>query len=237
MKQSNFILSILGLFLFFSFSLKAQQDSNFNLYRNNMVLFNPATSGLESQYGMGVNVKTQWSQVPEAPQTQSAYYAMPVRDKMGVSVFVINDEVFVERQTYAAVGYSYEIRTGMDSYLQLGLSAGALSYDADVERLSNFSTDIGLSDMDGTFKFNFGLGAHFRYKEHFAALSVPRMLNSDRLQSRGGDIVVGPSKQHFNLVLGSAFELSRSMTLKPSTLVRYTENSPVSLGCISASGF
>lgn len=219
------------LVLFFIAKAEAQQDPNYTMYRYNMNLINPAYAGADGTTDLGITVRSQWANVPGAPETQSFIFGAPVGKNVGVGLSVINDRTFIEKQTSVAMDFSYHLKLNRDLDLYLGFKAGFNSYNANTDGLVTYGgmQDPKLTDLDGRFSPNFGAGAYLVHEDYFVSLSVPKILSPDRLEENDGIVTAGADKIHMYLSGGYNVVLSSSTILKPSVLVRYVEASPLSV--------
>ena len=87
-------------------SLYAQQEANYALYRYTMNVVNPAFAGADGTTHFTANVRSQWEEVIDAPETQSLIFSTVVGDKVGLGLTVVNDETFIERETGFFVDFS-----------------------------------------------------------------------------------------------------------------------------------
>ncbi len=209
----------------------AQQDPNYTLYRYNMNLINPAYAGADNGTTLGINVRSQWSNVKGAPETQSLIFGTPVGKKLGMGVSVISDKTFIEKQTSIALDLSYQIKLDENHNLFFGLKAGFNSYNANTDGLVTYGIqeDPSLMNLNGRLNPNFGVGIHLRHDKYFLSLSVPKILSRDRLEEEDGVATLGADKKHIYLAGGMDIYLGQNVVLKPSTLLRYVEESPLSI--------
>ena len=180
---------------------------------------------------IGVNVRSQWSNVKGAPETQSLIFGTPVGKNLGVGVSLISDKTFIEKQTSIALDLSYQIKLDENHDLFFGLKAGFNSYNANTDGLVTYGIqeDPSLMNLNGRLNPNFGVGVHLRHDKYFLSLSVPKILTRDRLEEEDGAATLGSDKKHLYFAGGIDLPLGQNVTLKPSTLVRYVERSPLSV--------
>lgn len=209
----------------------AQQDPYYTLYRYNMNLINPSYAGANEGTTIGINVRSQWSNVKGAPETQSLIFGTPVGKNLGMGVSVISDKTFIEKQTSIALDLSYQIKLDENHDLFFGLKAGFNSYNANTDGLVTYGVqeDPSLMNLNGRLNPNFGVGVHLRHDKYFLSLSVPKIISRDRLEEEDGMATLGSDKKHLYFAGGIDLPLGRNLSLKPSTLVRYVEGSPLSV--------
>ncbi|SEC70249.1 type IX secretion system membrane protein, PorP/SprF family [Maribacter dokdonensis] len=211
--------------------LSAQQDPNYTLYVYNMNLINPAYAGANNSTDLGVNIRSQWSNVKGAPETQSFIFGTPVGSNLGVGLSVISDKTFIEKQTSIAADFSYHLKLSQNHDLYFGVKAGFNSYNANTDGLVTYGIqqDPNLMNLNGKLNPNFGAGLYFSHQNYFLTFSMPKLLSNDRLEEENGTAKAGSDKQHVYLGGGYHIPLNTNMVLKPSVLMRYVNASPLSV--------
>ena len=211
--------------------LSAQQDPNYTFYRYNMNLINPAFAGAGESTEIGLNIRSQWAGVQGAPETQSAVFSTSVGSNVGLGLSVINDKTFIEEQTSVSLDFSYKLKLNDAYELYFGLKGGFTSYDVNTDGLTTYGIqpDMSLMDIDGRFNPNVGAGVYLKHEKYFVSLSVPKILNPERLERNDGQARLGVDKTHFYLAGGYDISLGANTMLRPTTLLRYVEASPISL--------
>lgn len=229
MKTNN-IYFILLLFFVFG-SVEAQQDPSYILYRYNMNLINPAYAGAEDKTQFGANLRSQWSGVAEAPETQSFFASTFMGKNIGLGVSIINDKTFIEKQTSVALDFSYKVQWDRYTNIYFGLKASGNSYNANLEGLMTFGiqSDPSLMDINGSFTPNIGAGIYFQNRKLSLSFSVPQILKPNRLEQNDGLARLGRNNIHMYFMGAYNFEINEKIAFKPSTMFRYVENSPVSV--------
>lgn len=219
------------LVLVVSASLSAQQDPNYTMYRYNMNLINPAYAGSNEVTNLGVNIRSQWSSVKGAPETQSFIFGTPVGRNLGLGVSVISDKTFIEKQTSIGLDFSYHLKLNDSQDLYFGIKSGFNSYNANTNGLITYGIqeDPSLMNLNGKLNPNFGAGLYLKHKNYFLSISIPKLLSDDRLEEENGIATTSEDKNHLYLAGGYDFELSANTILKPSVLIRYVDASPISI--------
>lgn len=222
---------ILPLLLFMVSKVSAQQDPNYTLYVYNMNLINPAYAGANETTDLGINIRSQWSNVKGAPETQSFIFGTPVGKNLGVGLSVISDKTFIEKQTSVAADFSYHLKITDRHDLYFGLKAGFNSYNANTDGLITYGIqqDPNLMNLNGRFNPNFGAGAYLKHEDYFLSLSIPKILTNERLAQENGIARTGSDRQHMYLAGGYNFRLTENTVLKPSVLFRYVDATPLSV--------
>lgn len=228
--QLKNIYRLLVLFLATT-SISAQQDTNHSFYRYSMNLINPAFVGVNNETNLGVNIRSQWSGIQGAPETQSFLFGRPVGNNVGLGLSIINDKTFIENQTSIAIDFSYRLKVSDNHDFYFGLKGGFNSYNANTDGLLTYGLqqDPSLMDINGQFNPNIGAGIYFKHEKYFISLSIPKILTPDRLEQNNNLVRLGMDKIHTYLSAGYNIVLSENLVLKPTTLLRYVESAPFSL--------
>ena len=116
-------------------TLYAQQDPSFTLYQYNMNVINPAYAGINGITEANLNFRSQWVNLEGSPETQSFSIGIPVNDKIGVGLSIVNDKVFVLNETDAYIDFSYRVQVSDNINLYLGLKAGGSFINIDLNSL------------------------------------------------------------------------------------------------------
>ncbi|TVZ16965.1 type IX secretion system membrane protein PorP/SprF [Maribacter sp. MAR_2009_72] len=232
----KYLYKIIVILVFLmAIKVSAQQDPNYTLYVYNMNLINPAYAGADNSTDLGVNIRSQWSNVKGAPETQSFIFGTPVGKNLGVGLSIISDKTFIEKQTSIAADFSYHLKLSENHDLFFGFKAGFNSYNANTEGLVTYGIqeDPNLMNLSGRFNPNFGAGAYFSHEKYFLTLSIPKILSNDRLEEENGTARAGSDMQHIYLGGGYNISLNGNMVLRPSVLMRYVNASPLSVDITS----
>ena len=93
----------------FMFSLVSysQQESYYSLYKYNMQVINPAFAGVESDLSFSFLNRSQWESLDDSPKTMAFSFSSKRKNNVGLGISVVSDKVFVEKQTFAYLDFSY----------------------------------------------------------------------------------------------------------------------------------
>ena len=221
--------SILSFLVFIFIGTYAQQDAMFTHYMYNTIAVNPAYAGSRDALSVTALNRQQWVGIDGAPSTQTLNLHTPIKlQNSGVGLSITNDRVGVTRFFSAYADYSYRVRISKESYLSLGLKAGV---DVISDNYNELTTERG---NDPTFAGvyntgalpNFGFGLYYFAHDFYIGASVPRILRYDYANSVvQTDVKEG--RQHFFFIAGYHMDVSNSIALRPTTLVKATAGAPV----------
>lgn len=238
MKYHKNIIRIVALLLVTT--MYAQQEPNYSLYRYTMNVINPAYAGADGSTSLTANLRSQWSGVQDAPETQSFFFASPLGKRVGLGVSVVADQTFIESETNYSIDFSYMLPMTEKTNLFLGLKAGGSTYNIDTDNLANFPIfpdDPALNNIDDGFNPNFGIGAYLLNEKYFVSLSVPSILETDSVDSDSGRVSYATSTAHVYLSGGYNFTLNENIEFRPATLIRYVNGAPLSADITAAFKF
>lgn len=226
--KATFIIAILSTTLVCS--LKAQQQVMFTQYMFNGLAVNPAYAGYDEAVSVTALTRHQWIGVEGAPNTQTFSIHSPItKNKIALGLLVIRDQIGITTQNGVFMSYAYRIKFGRKATLSMGLQMGFTDYKARYSTLrTGTSNDPNFANNDVRgFLPNFGSGVFFSSEKFYAGISVPFLLNNfftDENNAGGAEQI-----RHFFGMAGFIIELSRSLKLKPSGLIKMVPGAPVEL--------
>lgn len=206
----------------------AQQDEQMSLYMYNKLYFNPAYAGSRDALSAIAIARFQWVDFEGAPNTQWFSIQAPILQKaVGVGAHLVNDQIGNRTRTSIFGDISTSIAVNKKtSRLAVGLSGGVdiVGYDFS-SVIVNDPTDPYFESTFSETKPNIGAGIYYYSDKHFVGVSSPRILeaSSDILDSVGAKL----NARHFFITGGTVLKLNSVLKLLPSTLIKYTPNSPI----------
>lgn len=212
--------------------LIAQQESSSAFYKYHMNMVNPAYAGVNDQTLFTASTRKQWIGIKGEPETHVLSFGTNVGSNLGLGISMVSDRTFIEKQTMLGIDFSYKVKMSETADLYLGIKAGGNFYDINASSLETYfpQSDPALLNINH-FNPNAGVGALLRQEKYFISLSVPRMLNTKRSKESEGTAIMATDKPHVYLSMGCDLDLNSeaSLVLKPSMMLRYVNNAPVSL--------
>tara|TARA_R110000868_G_scaffold162453_5_gene393755 strand:- start:521 stop:1408 length:888 start_codon:yes stop_codon:yes gene_type:complete len=218
--------------LLFSSSIIAQQANNFAFYKNQMNVFNPAYAGIDNQTQITGSIRSQWTGVKEAPNTQAVSFGTPIGKNLGLGISVLNEETFIEKQTSVGIDLSYLVKLTETTDLYLGVKAGGNSFNINTSGLEFYSVDVDPAFASiNSFSPNVGVGAVLKTDKYFFSLSVPKLVSFKDVKNDDGYAMVSTNRPQVYASGGYDFNLNPmgTLVLKPSFMARYTSATPVSV--------
>ena len=215
-----------------SSSAFAQQESMLAFYRYQMNIVNPAYVGVDGKTIISSGVREQWTGIENAPETQTLAFGTSLGKNTGLGISMVSDKTFIEKQTFLGIDFSYKLKVSESTNVYLGIKGGGNFYNVNTAGLQtyNITSDPSLNSIS-SFNPNVGVGGLVKYKDLFVSLSVPRMLNTERVRNEDGFATSATDRPHFYLSSGYDihFDDTNRYTLKPSFFLRYVNDAPISM--------
>lgn len=196
-----------------------------NQYVLNPMTINPAFAGNRGALNIAAFYRRQWVGISGAPETMTMAVDAPLFDsKLGLGLTITNDKAGVTKQTQFQTAYAFKMDIG-EGNLSLGLGAGLITTN------TAWSDLIVLDPGDEYFLINsrvlvvpdFSFGVYFTYKNYFAGVSVPKLLNYQfDFNKNKYSMKFDPEQSYYLFNTGYLFTLSPKIKLFPSTLVSYS---------------
>lgn len=216
---------LIYLVFLFSFVIYSQQESYYSLYNYNMQVINPAYTATEADLLFSFLNRSQWESLDDSPKTMAFSFSSKRKNNVGLGLSVVSDKVFVERQTFAYVDFSYLLDMGK-TRIFLGLKGGGNFYRASSLDLEDYNSTIDPAQSElSRFNPNVGAGVYVKNKTYWFSFSIPRLFNVKRNE----DLNLG-AKDRVHSYIGAGFELpvSKNLTFKPMIMLRKVKSLPLS---------
>jgi len=199
--------------------LSAQMDPLQAQYIYTPMVINPAYAGLTRDLNLAIDYRKQWAGFDGSPRTSSASGHMAInKNKMGVGLIAVQDNVGVNTSTEIEGVYSYHLQVNNETSLSFGLQFGAINYQNDYSELIVAPNDPKLATTN-EWQPNFGAGLILTNDIYFISFSLPKMLNPTTETA-----AQGLYNKSLYLMGGYSFTLSSRLRLKPYALLRSASN-------------
>ena len=235
--NKNYMLILLSLILgSYSQDVKSQQDFQYTQYMYNTLGINPAYAGSREGTSILALYRNQWDGLHGTPETQTFSIHRPINSRMGLGFNVLNDKIFITRETYFDVSFSYTIPTSALGKLAFGIKAGGHSLDIDPRRAISGPYDTGDNlagfDLDKKFSPQVGAGIYYYTNNFYLGLSVPNILTTDHfdgtsIENQTFTSITAEERLTYNLIAGYVFDLNEDVKFKPTTLIRAVAGAPL----------
>jgi len=205
---------------------EAQQDPNFTLYNFNMNIINPAYAGIKDSPELNLVYRSQFIGIDDAPRTISMSYSKGVGKNLGLGISVINDNVFILKQTDIALDISYKLKMSEQTNLYFGIKAGGGFTNIDLTRAYNGGDDPLFLENQDFFNPHVGAGMHIQNDKFYITVSTPNFLKGERYEKQGNAPSVAVDNSHFYIGTGINFTLNENLMLTPMFMMRSVEGAP-----------
>ncbi len=223
-KLIFFIVMLLGGMAF------AQQDALYSQYMFNQLVLNPGYTGGRDAFTVTLVHRHQWAGMDGAPRTYSLSVHSPIGDeRVAVGGFLYSDQLGPMQDIGGYGSFAYRIMLD-NSKLSFGVQAGLRRYDINWGLVNfNQSGDIIVNGQLRNMAIpdaNFGV---YWYADWFyLGLSSKHLL-----QNKYAEVVLDEKTvystllRHFYAMGGIAIPVADNIVLRPSTLIKYTQNAPL----------
>lgn len=241
MKNRYLAVLVMLVLGFCSVETIAQQDAQYTQYMYNPLSINPAYAGTREVFSVLGLYRTQWVGLDGAPTTGTFSLHSPVGKRVGLGLNIVHDEIFIEKETYIDVDFSYTIDISEKGKLAFGIKGGAHLLDIDTKRANNGPYNIGDSsaeiNIDNKFSPQVGAGAFYYGEKFYLGLSVPNILQTNHFDESSivdtnNDISLSQSsiaeeRINYYLLTGYVFTINEHLKLKPALLSKITTGAPL----------
>ncbi|MES2703896.1 MAG: type IX secretion system membrane protein PorP/SprF [Bacteroidota bacterium] len=228
MKTKIFSILLLALA---SLSASAQQDPMITQYMSNQVFINPAYAGSHDYSTLSALYRKQWVEFPGAPKTGFLTYDTRFKcSNIGMAFTFVNDRLGISERSDLSGIFTYHVRTSSKGQLSLGIKASIGYYDAKLTELKVWDANDQTFANDVLNKWvpNVGLGAYYYTDKFYLGAALPGLLRYRKPSEELASISLVPNFQrHYFVSSGYVFALPSDVYLKPSVLVKYTNDAPV----------
>ena len=225
MKKVHYLTLAVSMMLL-SNLVKAQQDAMFTHYMYNTLWLNPAYAGTRDALTVTGIHRSQWVGFDGAPTDQSLTLHSPMLNgKMGIGLSVLNDKIGPTASTLFALDLSYQVKLNQKSKLSFGLKGLVNMYKNNLSTLAlDQQNDVAFAQNVNSFLPNAGAGIYYYRERIYIGVSTPKLLEN----KLGGDLGAASKEQrHFFLIMGTVFNLSKTVKLKPTGFLKATAGSPI----------
>jgi type IX secretion system PorP/SprF family membrane protein len=215
MKKKYLFVSIL-LVLLTICKIKSQDMTNYNLYLQNPVLYNPAYVLNAYKGSIFVNTRLQWTGFKGAPRINTFGINGAITKNMGLGLSIFNYKQGLTSNTNINIGYAYKIKLSENHFIKLGFAPGVLIdrfLVNDVEN-SDMTDEMILNNDYNKTSFAFRAGLDYLYKELEIQIIMPQLYERNKIST----YTLG--------MLSYCINLNPVWKLKPMITVRGVSTSP-----------
>ena len=211
----------------------AQQEAHFTQYMDNMLFVNPAYAGSRDMLNATAIHREQWVGMAGRPRSTTFSLHSPLSyENIGLGLTAVHDVVGPIESTMVYADFSYSLNfKNSPGQLAFGLKGGVNIINSKTDQLSTTqANDPDLLAAAGTKVLpNFGGGVYYHTPKWFIGLSTPKLLEG----SIDGTLT-SKEQRHYFLSGGGVFKLTNIWKLRPTTQLKYTLGSPLSIDLSAA---
>ena len=196
-----------------------QQQPYYLFFKQNMSVINPAATGVEGPL-IGLNLKSSMIGVEGAPSLQSLVYHSNFNRNASWGISIQNEKVNIESSGAATVDYSYRLQFSDDIYLNLGIKGGMFFNNIDINSIERVTPEANsaLSLVNNYSNPIIGLGAFFKGKNYYIAISANNLLNSNRYKEENGIVSQAIDNGQIYTSFGFDLKITESVSFSPSII-------------------
>lgn len=225
MRKLLFTVAILAGF----FQLQAQQQLHYTQFMYNKLLINPAYAGARGVPSISGIYRNQWLGFDGAPKSALASFNSPfLSPRVGIGVTLAQSKIGLQRDFTASLAYSYEVITGEDVSIRVGImgSLRSLGFAFDQAKPNEIGDQSLLNDKVNDFYGNAGAGLYGTFSNKvYVGFSVPRIISNVIGVNTNGNISAKEYPHYYGMA-GAIIPLSEDINLMPAVLLKYVENAP-----------
>ncbi|PHR49610.1 MAG: hypothetical protein COA32_00335 [Fluviicola sp.] len=188
------------IFIFAASFLFSQQIKNSGLFQQNISFFNPSATAYQTKHYATIIYDEKLSTFPGNPTTFIAQYEKNLEKiNSGIGILMANENIGFAKYNIGMFQYRYTLKTGEESRILVGTSAGVFhSKFPDIIIISN-SNDTLEGGSQGKFTMN--IGASYQWKNLYAGISALNVTKPlfDRLNYNSAIHYVAHANYVFNV--------------------------------------
>jgi type IX secretion system PorP/SprF family membrane protein len=209
--------------------LNAQQQAHLTQYFDNFLYTNPAYAGSSGMMNVSGIHREQWVGFEGNPVSSTFSAHSPLKyQSTGLGITIVNDQTGPIKQTMMYGDFSYTLKfKGQERKLSFGIKGGfnMISIATSTLQTTEANDPRLLQNVKNNINPNIGFGVYYHSPRFFIGASSPKLLE------RGYDGVskVNLEKRHYFGIIGGVFPLNNDWKIRPTTQIKLTEKSPISI--------
>lgn len=234
MRKLTFILTAIVI-LTTNIKNFAQQEAHYTQFSYNNMLLNPGFAGSRRIPTATALYRNQWMGYEGHPISYLASFDTPLKKtRLGAGATVSHQQEGIVYRNFINLALNYDVINTEDMTFRIGMSANAKKYRFNLQDPQIYvknPNDAYLAQESPTIlKTNLGMGIYFDMKSFYVGFSCPNLIkNPIELNKNHVFDPYSAEQRHAYLQLGGFFRLrSEAFHLKPSVMIKYVKNAPLS---------
>ncbi|MBU2907247.1 type IX secretion system membrane protein PorP/SprF [Arenibacter algicola] len=209
--------------------LMAQQLPQYTQYMYNTSTINPAYVNENNRMDATLSYRAQWIGIDGAPETKALTVSGIINNKIGLGVNIFKDNIGPSTEFSSNAVFSYYLNLSKKVKLSLGLNAGIDFFEVDYSKGSYYDQNDVLFSYDDYYNALpvIGAGTYIFSDNWYVGFSIPNMLiNQSNVES---DKNLIHRDNHIYIIAGYVIDVSATVKLKPSILVKTIDHAPLTI--------
>lgn len=215
----------------------AQQDAMYTHYMYNTLAVNPAYAGTRDALTMTALMRNQWVGFNGAPRSITGTMHTPIGERIGFGLSFVNDKIgpLQNNQIYADI--AYHLKLSEKAKLSFGIKGGVNLWSANLGTLKTLNDkEVDPSQYNYSISNNItpnvGAGVYYYRERFYMGVSVPKLMrntigSTQTVGKTGNTTNLITEQIHWFAIIGTVFNLSPSVKLKPTALLKETNAAPL----------
>lgn len=208
-----------------------QQMTNSSFFMFNKFQFNPAVAGSEDDITIFSSIRRQWVRIQEAPVMQTLGSHAYAGSHVGIGANFFNDAAGPSRRTGLSFSADrhFQLSSGNDTWLSLGLSANMFQYAFDESKLRFDLPDDPVLGTTATSRMvpDAAFGAFFYGENYDVGFSVQNLIQARINLFDIENQINNQMMRHYYLTGTYDFLINDQFSIMSSALVKYVAGAPV----------
>ncbi len=205
--------------------LFSQQLALSNQYLVNKFWSSPAYAGAGEGFEAFGSFRTEWMNVPGAPETKFISANGIISKNMGLGGSVSTLQAGIFTNIAASASYAYHLRLPGSQTLSFGLGLGLLESHVNLSDAGAQADPVAANSNVSALAFDASFGMLYRIKKLSVSFSAPRMMNGKIKDSDGNKIYAfGP---HYRGIVGYSYSFNNDWGIEPTAAISMAENAPL----------
>ena len=227
--QKKFLTLIIMLLLYSKGILLAQQLPQYTQYMYNTSTINPAYVNENNRMDATLSYRAQWIGIDGAPETKALTVSGIINNKIGLGVNIFKDNIGPSTEFSSNAVFSYYLNISKKVKISLGINAGIDFFEVDYSKGNYYDQDDVLFSYDNYFNAlpAVGAGIYVFNDNWYVGFSMPNVLiNQSNVVS---DKNLIHRDNHIYFIGGYVIDISSTLKLKPSILVKTIDHAPATI--------